>query len=52
MKSNKLWLVFCSIGLLAASCTSSKKAGHSGDSPSLKEVFKKDFVMGTAVNTG
>jgi len=52
MKSNKLLLVCCSIGLLAASCTSSKKAGHSGDSPSLKEVFKKDFVMGTAVNTG
>jgi len=52
MKSNKLLLVCCSIGLIAASCSSSKKAGHSGDSPSLKEVFKKDFVMGTAVNTG
>jgi len=52
MKSNKLLLVCCSIGLLAASCSSSKKAGHSGDTPSLKEVFKKDFVMGTAVNTG
>jgi endo-1,4-beta-xylanase len=52
MKSNKLWLVFCSIGLLAASCSSSKKAGDAGGSPSLKEVFKKDFVMGTAVNTG
>lgn len=52
MKSNNLLLLLCSIGLLAAGCSSSKKAVNSSASPSLKEVFKKDFVIGAAVNTG
>jgi endo-1,4-beta-xylanase len=50
MKSITLGLI-CLLGLFAASCSSSKKGATSTSVPSLKEVFKKDFVIGAALNT-
>jgi endo-1,4-beta-xylanase len=41
----------CSISLLIASCSSSKKNTASQEMPSLKNVFKNDFAIGTALNT-
>src|SRR5436309_3070039 len=36
---------------LAIGCTSSKQAGHSsGSMPSLRETFKNDFAIGTAMD--
>lgn len=52
MKSHKLLLLLFTLGLLAEGCSSSKKAATSSSSPSLKEVFKKDFVIGAALNAG
>jgi endo-1,4-beta-xylanase len=37
--------------LLSAGCSSSKKATSKKNTPSLKEVFKDDFLIGTAMNT-
>lgn len=37
-------------GILAAGCSSSKQATTTAGTPSLKEVFKKEFVIGTALN--
>ncbi len=52
MKSNTFILLICLSGLLAAGCSSAKKGVNTTSTPSLKEVFKKDFVIGAALNTG
>jgi endo-1,4-beta-xylanase len=38
-------------GLLLASCSNSKKATTTSGVPSLKETFKNDFLIGTALST-
>ncbi|HEY6502525.1 MAG TPA: endo-1,4-beta-xylanase, partial [Chitinophagaceae bacterium] len=38
-------------GMLMTGCSNSKKAATAGDTPLLKETFKKDFAIGTALNT-
>jgi endo-1,4-beta-xylanase len=43
--------VICAISLLVTSCSSSKKNTASQETPSLKNVFKNDFAIGTALNT-
>jgi endo-1,4-beta-xylanase len=40
----------CAISLLVASCSSSKRNAASQEMPSLKNVFKNDFAIGTALN--
>lgn len=42
--------VVCTISLLAAACSGSQKNSASPDMPSLKNVFKNDFAIGTALN--
>src|SRR5215831_10263741 len=42
-------LLFCLTGLLSV-CNSSKKITAEENIPSLKEVFKNDFLIGTALN--
>jgi len=42
-------LLFCLTGLLSV-CNSSKKITGEENIPSLKEVFKNDFLIGTALN--
>lgn len=37
-------------GLLAASCANTQQATGAAGTPSLKETFKKEFVIGTALN--
>lgn len=48
-KLSFLFLLTCS-GLLLASCSNSKKATTTSSVPSLKETFKKDFLIGTALS--
>lgn len=38
-------------GLLLVGCSASRKTGSAATIPSLKEVFKNDFAIGTALNT-
>ncbi|MGC4100366.1 endo-1,4-beta-xylanase [Ferruginibacter sp.] len=51
MQQKKLWLLACSVTLLAIACSSSKKNNPGGTIPSLKGVYKKDFTIGTALNS-
>jgi endo-1,4-beta-xylanase len=39
------------VGFLLSGCTGSKKFNDSAGMPSLKEVFRDDFTIGTALNT-
>lgn len=39
------------VGFLLSGCTGSKKSTASAGIPALKEVFKDDFAIGTALNT-
>jgi endo-1,4-beta-xylanase len=50
-KSSSLFLLACST-LLLASCSNTKKATTTSGIPSLKETFKKDFLIGTALSAG
>jgi len=43
-------LVVAGISLLIGSCAGSKNNSASSGTPSLKEAFKKDFTIGTALN--
>ncbi|MFN8291412.1 MAG: endo-1,4-beta-xylanase [Chitinophagaceae bacterium] len=36
---------------LTASCNNSRQLAHPGSTPSLKEAYKKDFLIGAALNT-
>jgi endo-1,4-beta-xylanase len=45
-----LTILFLSIGGLFCGCNSSKKIARNESIPSLKDVFKKDFLIGTAMN--
>jgi endo-1,4-beta-xylanase len=49
---NKLFScsIIISSGLLLASCAGAQKTGSSSRLPSLKETFKKDFLIGVALN--
>ncbi|MEO6232572.1 MAG: endo-1,4-beta-xylanase [Ferruginibacter sp.] len=51
MKSNRLLILACVVTLLNA-CSSTKKNTAVTGTPSLKEVFKNDFGIGTALNNG
>lgn len=49
---DKLFIpTLCGISLLLASCAGSQKNSATQSMPSLKEVFKNDFAIGTALNT-
>jgi endo-1,4-beta-xylanase len=37
-------------GLLLLSCSNTKKATNNSGTPSLKETFRKDFLIGTALS--
>jgi endo-1,4-beta-xylanase len=50
-KSSSLFLLACST-LLLASCSNTKKATTTSGISSLKETFKKDFLIGTALSAG
>ncbi|RPD51945.1 endo-1,4-beta-xylanase [Paracnuella aquatica] len=50
MKKSYMLLSVACAGILAAGCSSSRKATTTAGTPSLKEVFKKEFVIGTALN--
>jgi endo-1,4-beta-xylanase len=50
-KKHLLILLGLFVGFLLSSCTGSKKFTGSAGMPSLKEVFKDDFFIGTALNT-
>jgi endo-1,4-beta-xylanase len=51
MRSKSFMLLSMAVaGLFAASCSSTQKASESTETPSLKEVFKNEFVIGTALN--
>jgi endo-1,4-beta-xylanase len=44
------FIVILSFGFLVTTCTAGKKNSSSRQIPSLKEVFKNDFAIGTALN--
>jgi len=44
--------IICGLSVLLASCAGSQKNTGSHSTPSLKKIFEKDFVIGTALNTG
>lgn len=50
MKKSYMLLSVACAGILAAGCGSSKQATTTAGTPSLKDVFKKEFVIGTALN--
>ncbi|WP_132053990.1 endo-1,4-beta-xylanase [Pseudocnuella soli] len=50
MKKSYMLLSVACAGILATGCSSSKQATTTAGTPSLKEVFKKEFVIGTALN--
>jgi endo-1,4-beta-xylanase len=50
MKIQKIILIASSICLIAAACSSSKKNTSVASTPSLKDAFKNDFGIGTALN--
>lgn len=53
MTRKNITVIMAFISLITAGCSSSKiNAVTNGSTPSLKEVFKKDFGIGTALNTG
>src|SRR6478736_4301252 len=49
MTNQRFSLILLALGLFAGCATGKKNAATSG-TPSLKEVFKKDFGIGTALN--
>src|SRR5688500_10628774 len=49
-KNASMLLTVACAGLFAASCGNAQKATGSAGTPSLKEVFKNEFVIGTALN--
>jgi len=53
LKQNQLIpKTFATVILLASlSCSSTKNSGSTDDLPSLKKLYKKDFTVGTALNT-
>lgn len=51
MKQRVFISLICVISLLIAACSGSQKNASSQQMPSLKNVFKKDFTIGTALNT-
>lgn len=49
---NRLFIpALCGVSLLLVSCAGSQKNSSAQSIPSLKEVFKNDFAIGTALNT-
>ena len=44
------FILSLAIGLLAVSCSNTKKATGTSRTPSLKETFKNDFAIGTAMD--
>ncbi|MEP6677192.1 MAG: endo-1,4-beta-xylanase [Ferruginibacter sp.] len=50
MTSKNLYFTICIAVCIATGCSSSKKNIASGDVPSLKELYKKDFGIGAALN--
>lgn len=51
MLHKNLLIVLGLAGVLASGCSSSKKNTASNGTPSLKELYKKDFGIGTALNS-
>jgi endo-1,4-beta-xylanase len=51
IKRSSFSAVIISSGLLMASCAGAQKNNAESKSASLKETFKKDFLIGTALNT-
>jgi endo-1,4-beta-xylanase len=51
MTLKKFAVTMALISLITAGCSSSKKSAAENGTASLKEVFKKDFGIGTALNT-
>ncbi|RXK85504.1 endo-1,4-beta-xylanase [Filimonas effusa] len=51
MTTKFLFLPVAFAGLLLTGCASGRKSNITDPTPSLKEVFKKDFAIGTALNT-
>lgn len=51
MIHKNLWIALGMAGILATSCSSSKKNAASNGTPSLKQLYKKDFGIGTALNS-
>lgn len=47
---NKFSFALFLLGLLFASCSNTKQAAAQNGMPSLKETFKKDFLIGTALS--
>ncbi len=43
--------ILCVVSLFAAGCSAGKKTTAAQATPSLKELYKKDFGIGTALNT-
>jgi endo-1,4-beta-xylanase len=50
IKKSSLVLSAAFTGLVMAGCTNTKKTTGSTDIPSLQQVFKEDFAIGTALN--
>lgn len=51
IRKSSFVLSFAFTGLVMAGCSNVKKTTDSSGIPSLKEVFKTDFAIGTALNT-
>lgn len=51
MRIERLFTVLCAAGFAVASCSTSSKISHSKKSASLKETFKNDFGIGTALSS-
>ncbi|MEP7239127.1 MAG: endo-1,4-beta-xylanase [Ferruginibacter sp.] len=50
MINKNLLMLLCFVGFLATGCSSTKKNTATSSTPSLKELYKKDFGIGTALN--
>jgi len=50
MTIKKILAITCTVGLIAAGCSSSKSNTSEASIPSLKDAFKNDFGIGTALN--
>lgn len=50
MKNNSFLFCVLLCGVFLSSCTGPKKTVSSSNEPSLKETFKKDFLIGAALN--
>ncbi len=51
MSTKKRWILFSITSILTMACLSSKKTSIANGVPSLKDVFKGDFGIGTAMNS-